>query len=113
MHYRKAETIDFLVRFEVTAASIKMIVLWVVAPFNLVKFTDVSEVIAASIIALMETASASETSANFTRLHGVTSQKTVIFNRFLATTFDVPTSELQPKTQRRWLPAGMLHRVVW
>jgi hypothetical protein len=39
-----------------------MAVFWVVAPYDLGKFSDVSEVLAA-----------------FTRLHGATSQKTVIF----------------------------------
>jgi hypothetical protein len=46
--------------------------------------TDVSEVLIASIIRamialLMEAAISSETSVKFTRLHGVTTQKTDIF----------------------------------
>jgi hypothetical protein len=44
------------------------------------KFADVSEVVSASIIALMmETESTSETSVNFTTLQGATTQKTAIF----------------------------------
>jgi hypothetical protein len=50
------------------------------------KFTDLKEVLAASIIGamsgivlIMEAASTSETTINFTRLHGATTQKTVIF----------------------------------
>jgi hypothetical protein len=44
----------------------KMAVLWFVAPCSLVKFTDVSEVLAASIITLLtEAAGTSETSVNF------------------------------------------------
>jgi hypothetical protein len=47
----------------------KMAVLWVVVPCSLVKFTDVSEVTASSIIRaitlLMEAASTSDTSVNF------------------------------------------------
>jgi ribosomal protein L35AE/L33A len=51
-----------IVRIQVlTAASTKMPVFWVVAPFSLVKFTDVSEVLAASIIRTIT----SETSVNF------------------------------------------------
>jgi hypothetical protein len=48
---------------------------------NLVKFTDVSEILSASvvIVLMMEAASTSETSVNFTRLHGATIQKTTIF----------------------------------
>jgi hypothetical protein len=43
-----------------------MTVFWVAAPCSLVKFTDVSDVLAASIIALMmEATSTSETSENF------------------------------------------------
>jgi hypothetical protein len=39
-------------RFQVlTAASVKMAVFWVVAPRSLVKFTDIAEVFAATIIA--------------------------------------------------------------
>jgi hypothetical protein len=61
------------VRFQVlTAASIKMAVLWVYAPCSLVKFTDVSEALAASIIKavsaeclMMEGVSTSKTSVNF------------------------------------------------
>jgi hypothetical protein len=50
------------------AASIKMAVLWVVALLVWCKFTDVSEVLAASIIALMmEAASTSETHENSCR----------------------------------------------
>jgi hypothetical protein len=42
------------VGFEVfTAASKKMAVFWVVAPSSLVEFTDISEVLAASIIGAM------------------------------------------------------------
>jgi hypothetical protein len=40
-----------------------MAVVWIVAPFSLVKFADVSEMLVASIIALMkEEANTSETS---------------------------------------------------
>jgi hypothetical protein len=45
----------------------KMTVFWDVAPCSLVKFADVSEVLAASIIRVM------------IRLHNATSQKTLIF----------------------------------
>jgi hypothetical protein len=44
-------TVNYFERFEVlTVVSMKMVVFWVVAPCSLVKFTDVSEVLAASII---------------------------------------------------------------
>jgi hypothetical protein len=36
-----------------TAASMKMAVVWVVGPCSLVEFTDVSEVLAASVIRAM------------------------------------------------------------
>jgi hypothetical protein len=42
-----------------------MAVFWVVAPCSLVKFTNVSEVLAASIIRAMEAARTSETLINF------------------------------------------------
>jgi hypothetical protein len=47
------------------------------------KFTNVSEVLAASIIIalIMEEASTSETSVDLTRLHGATTQKTTIFGK--------------------------------
>jgi hypothetical protein len=45
------------VRFEVLwAASMKITVVWVVAPCSLVKFTDVSEVLAAFIVRAMSIA---------------------------------------------------------
>jgi hypothetical protein len=45
---------------------LKIAVFWVVAQYSLEKFTDVSEVLVASIIrAMMEAASTSETSVNF------------------------------------------------
>jgi hypothetical protein len=43
----------------------KMAVFWVGAPCSVVKFTDVSEVLAATIIRMMQAASTSETSVNF------------------------------------------------
>jgi hypothetical protein len=53
----------------------------------LLKFTDVSEVFAASIIRAMEAASTFETSENFyTRLHRATTQKTAIITPVLFTT---------------------------
>jgi hypothetical protein len=63
------------------AASMKMAVFWVVAPY---KFIDVSEVRNCLrnewlTSLLTEAASTSETSVNFTRLHGATTQKTAIF----------------------------------
>jgi hypothetical protein len=60
---------DYFGRFEVlTAASMKMAV----------------------IALMMETASTSETSVNFTRLHGTTTQKTTIFrDYFLKTTLTI------------------------
>jgi hypothetical protein len=66
-------------------ASMKMAVFWVVAPCSLVEVTDVSEVLAASIIREMshcpdnEAASISETLLTSIRLHGATTQKTAIF----------------------------------
>jgi hypothetical protein len=59
-----------IVRFQALAgASMKMAAFWVVVPCSLVKFTDVSEVLAASIIRaislIMEAANTSETSADF------------------------------------------------
>jgi hypothetical protein len=43
------------------------------------KFADVSEVFPASIALLMKAANTSETSVNFYRLLGATTQKTAIF----------------------------------
>jgi hypothetical protein len=43
------------------------------------RMTNVSEVLAAFIIRAIRAARTSETSVNFYRLHGTTSQKTVIF----------------------------------
>jgi hypothetical protein len=57
--------------FEIlTAASVKMAALWAAAPCSLVKFSDVSEALAAPIIRAfivlkMEAASIFETSLNF------------------------------------------------
>jgi hypothetical protein len=57
----------------------KLTVFWDVVSCSLVEVTDVSEVLTASIIALiMEAASTSETSLNFYQ-HYATSQNTVIF----------------------------------
>jgi uncharacterized lipoprotein YmbA len=48
------------------------------------KFTDISEMLTASIIrVMMKAASTSEMSVNFTRLHGTTFQKTVISGLFV------------------------------
>lgn len=46
--------------------STKMNILWVVAPYSLVKFTNVSEVVPVSIIRAM---------MSCTRLHGATTQE--------------------------------------
>jgi hypothetical protein len=52
----------FPVGFQVlTAASMKMALIWIVAPCSLVKFTDVSEV----LTLMMEAEITSETSVNF------------------------------------------------
>jgi hypothetical protein len=57
-----------------------MTVFWDVRRVVGYKFTDVSEVLAASIITLMMgAASTSETSVSFYQITGRTSQKTVIF----------------------------------
>jgi hypothetical protein len=55
-----------------------MIISWYVSPCSVVELTDVSEVRTASIVLMMETVSLKRRSVS-TRLHGATSQKTVIF----------------------------------
>jgi hypothetical protein len=50
-HFVKAKDIERNVRFQVlTAAKIKLVIFWAVAPCSVVEFTDVSEVLAASIM---------------------------------------------------------------
>jgi hypothetical protein len=54
------------VRFQVlTAATMKLTVFWDVAPGDLVDATDVSEMLASSIIRMMKAGSTSETSVNY------------------------------------------------
>jgi hypothetical protein len=67
------------VRFHVlTAASMKMTAFWDVALCSLVAI-DVSEVRTAFIALMFEAIRTSGTSVYFTRLHGATSQKAVVF----------------------------------
>jgi hypothetical protein len=69
---------DCSVGFEVlTVVSIKMAVFWVVAPCSLVEVFRCFRG-ACCIALMMEAPSTSETSVNFTRLHGATTQKTAI-----------------------------------
>jgi hypothetical protein len=57
----------------------KTALFWYAALCSLVETDYISEVLTACSIRVMKAAGTSETSVSFCRLHGATSQKTVIF----------------------------------